>query len=187
MPDHSFYFLRHGQTQWNKDRIIQGQADSLLNDTGRAQAKRAAEILRSEPIERIISSPLSRVRDTAQAVAAAVNLPVTYDDDLRECHLGDHQGEPYGEWVPHYWTGDYTPPNGEHFNDFAARAWGAMQNAIALGPNTLIVAHGGLWIAAQQFITLETAMPQTPNALPMHITQIETQTHNTWQHRILEI
>jgi len=181
MPQNPFYFLRHGQTQWNIDKIIQGQADSQLNDTGRAQAKTAATLLKAEPIARIVSSPLSRTRHTAQAVAAALDLPVTYDDDLMECHLGDHQGEPYADWINHYWTGDYTPPNGEHFNDFAARVWGAMENAIARGPNTLIVAHGGLWIAAQQYVTLSPAMRLTPNALPLHVTPTETH----WNFRIL--
>lgn len=179
---HSFYFLRHGQTQWNKDKIIQGQTDSHLNDTGRAQAKRAAEILRPEPVKRIISSPLSRVRDTANAVATALDLPVTFDDDLMECHLGDHQGEPYGDWINAYWTGDYTPPNGEHFVDFAARVWGAMQNAIALGPDTLIVAHGGLWIAAQEYVALTPPMRLTTNALPLKVTQ----SGQNWNYRILE-
>ena len=66
----SFYFLRHGQTQWNKDRVTQGQTDTPLNETGRQQAERAAEILRDIPIARIVASPLSRAKHTAQAVSA---------------------------------------------------------------------------------------------------------------------
>lgn len=166
-----FYFLRHGQTQWNKDKIIQGQADSQLNDEGRAQALRAAEVLKTEPIERIIASPLSRTRHTAEAVAAQNGLEIIYDDDLMECHLGDHQGEPYGDWIPDYWAGKYVPPNGESFQVFCERVWGAMQNAINLGPNTLIVAHGGLWIAAQEFVALEPPMRLPQNALPMAVLQ----------------
>lgn len=177
----SFYFLRHGQTQWNKDKIIQGQADSQLNETGREQAKRAAVLLAHEPITRIISSPLSRTRHTAEATAAALDLPITFDDDLLECHLGDHQGEPYADWVPHYWNGEYTPPNGEHFNDFAARVWGAMQNAIAQGPGTLIVAHGGLWLAAQEYIELNPPMRLTTNALPLKVTQSD----GSWDYSIV--
>jgi len=166
-----FYFLRHGQTQWNKDKIIQGQADSQLNDEGRAQAVRAVEVLKTEPIARIIASPLSRTRHTAQAVAAQNGLEIMYDDDLMECHLGDHQGEPYGDWIPDYWAGKYVPPNGESFQAFCERVWGAMQNAINLGPNTLIVAHGGLWIAAQEYVALEPPMRLPQNALPMAVVQ----------------
>ncbi len=166
-----FYFLRHGQTQWNVDKIIQGQSDSQLNDVGRAQALRAAKVLQTEPIARIIASPLSRTRHTAEAVAALNGLEIIYDDDLMECHLGDHQGEPYGDWVPDYWAGKYVPPNGESFQQFCERAWGAMQNAISLGPNTLIVAHGGLWIAAQEYVALEPPMRLPQNALPMSVVQ----------------
>ncbi|MCP4047018.1 MAG: histidine phosphatase family protein, partial [Gammaproteobacteria bacterium] len=67
--DHPFYFLRHGETQWNKDRMTQGQLDAKLNSRGILQAERAADILRNEPIDRIVSSPLSRARHTAEAVA----------------------------------------------------------------------------------------------------------------------
>ncbi len=176
-----FYFLRHGQTQWNKDKIVQGQMDSQLNDTGRAQAETAARILADEPIARIIASPLSRTRHTAEAVAAKTGLEVSYDDDLMECHLGDHQGESYGDWIPHYWSGKYTPPNGETFQDFCARVWNAMQNAINLGPNTLIVTHGGLWIAAQEFVSMDPPMRLPSNALPISVMP----TANIWAYQIL--
>ena len=177
----SFYFLRHGQTQWNKDKIVQGQADSQLNDAGRAQALRAAKILKTEPIARIVASPLSRTKHTAEAVAAENGLEIIFDDDLMECNLGDHQGEPYGDWIPDYWAGNYAPPNGEAFQQFRERVWGAMQNAIRLGPNTLIVAHGGLWLAAQEYVALEPPMRLTQNALPLSVTQ----KGDTWAYEIL--
>ncbi|HHI71235.1 MAG TPA: histidine phosphatase family protein [Rhodobacteraceae bacterium] len=167
---HPFYFLRHGQTQWNKDRIVQGQTDSPLNDIGCAQAETAARVLADEPIARIIASPLSRTKHTAEAVAAKTGLEVTYDDDLMECNLGDHQGEPYGDWIPHYWNGTYAPPNGETFQAFCNRVWNAMQKAIRLGPNTLIVAHGGLWIAAQEYVSMQPPMRLPNNALPLSVT-----------------
>lgn len=176
-----FYFLRHGETQWNKDKIVQGQWDSQLNDVGRAQALRAAEVLKSEPIARIVASPLSRTKHTAEAVAAQNGLEIMFDDDLMECNLGDHQGEPYGDWISEYWAGNYAPPNGETFQQFSARVWGAMQNAIGLGPNTLIVAHGGLWLAAQAFVALEPPMRLTQNALPLSVTQRD----DTWVYTIL--
>lgn len=177
----SFYFLRHGQTQWNKDKIVQGQADSQLNDAGRAQALRAAKVLKTEPIARIVASPLSRTRHTAEAVAAENGLEIIFDDDLMECNLGDHQGEPYGDWIPAYWAGNYAPPGGETFQQFSKRVWGAMQNALQLGPNTLIVAHGGLWLAAQAFVVFEPPMGLPQNAQPLSVTQSD----ETWAYRIL--
>ena len=176
-----FYFLRHGETQWNKDKICQGQMDSQLNDTGRAQAAKAAEALKNEPIDRIVCSPLSRARHTAETVAKYHDLDIQFDDDLMEVHLGDHQGKPLGDWANDFWAGNYAPPNGETFQQFCDRVWAAMQRAIALGPNTLIVAHGGLWLAAQEFVTFEPETRRSVNARPFHITPNE----DVWQLRDL--
>jgi len=179
--EHSFYFLRHGETDWNKNKKTQGQLDSQLNDTGRAQALKAGEILKHEPLERIIASPLSRVRDTAEAVAAHHGLPIEFDDGLKECHLGDQQGEPHGPWLSQYWVGEYDPPNGETFAQFHKRVWQAMARAVARGPNTLIVAHGGLWLAAHEYVEITPELRPMPNALPIHVTP----EGGRWQQKVL--
>jgi probable phosphoglycerate mutase len=178
---HPFYFLRHGETYWNREGRTQGQTDTKLNELGQTQAARAAEALQGQPIERIVASPLSRAHDTAQAVANMLGLDVAHDPGLMECHLGDHQGDPHGPWLQEYFEGCYIPPNGEHFDDFCARTWAAMQRAVALGPNTLIVAHGGLWISARRYVTVDPDMPRMPNALPLHITP----EGDTWRHSII--
>ena len=181
MPfDHPFYFLRHGQTEWNRIGRTQGQLDSQLNDTGRAQAERAAEALAGEPLERIIASPLSRALHTAQAVAKRHGIEVVTDECLMECHLGDHQGGPHGPFLPAFFRGEYDPPGGETFIEFRDRVWGAMQRAVARGPNTLIVAHGGLWIAARHIISVDPDLDRMPNALPLHVTPGPL----SWRHRI---
>ncbi|MEM8749052.1 MAG: histidine phosphatase family protein [Pseudomonadota bacterium] len=180
MPfEHPFYFLRHGETDWNRERITQGQSDSQLSDKGRDQALRAGELLANEPIERIVASPLTRVRHTAAAVAKHHDIEIMFDEGLKECHLGDMQGKPHGPWLADYWTGDFDPPNGERFDEFADRVWQAMQRAVALGPNTLIVAHGGLWIAALNFTRAEPHLMPMPNALPLHVTPVD----GVWHHR----
>ena len=133
--DHPFYFLRHGETEWNRTHRTQGQLDAQLNAKGRAQAQRAADLLRNEPIERIVASPLSRARHTAEAVAAHHDVEIVFDEALMECHLGDHQGKPHGPWLLEYWTGAYDPPNGETFGEFSERAWNALQRATSCGPH----------------------------------------------------
>ena len=178
---HPFYFLRHGETYWNREGLTQGQTDTELNELGNAQAARAAEALHGQPIERIVASPLSRAHDTAQAVANMLGLDIALDPGLMECHLGDHQGDPHGPWLQEYFKGNYIPPNGEHFDEFCARTWAAMQRAVALGPNTLIVAHGGLWISARRYVTVAPDMPRMPNALPLHITP----EGDTWRHSVI--
>jgi len=179
--DHTFYFLRHGETGWNKSGTTQGQSDSKLNQTGRAQAERAAEILADKPISRIVASPLSRARHTAEAVAEKHDVPLHFDADLKECHLGDMEGQPHGPWLADYWTGDFDPPNGEPFATFAKRVWQAMSRAIDSGPNTLIVAHGGLWIAALEFVTIDPHLMPLPNGLPLRIEQHGGQ----WRQQVL--
>ena len=90
MPfENPFYFLRHGETEWNRTGRTHGQLDAPLNGTGRQQAERAADLPADEPIEWIVASPLTRVRHTAEAVAAWHELDVAFDDGLKECHLGD--------------------------------------------------------------------------------------------------
>ncbi|MEM9278157.1 MAG: histidine phosphatase family protein [Pseudomonadota bacterium] len=178
--DHPFYFLRHGETTWNAERRTQGQLNSQLSDRGRNQAEVAAQALKDEPIERIIASPLDRVVNTAKAVARVTGLDIETDPDLMECHLGDHQGEQHGPWLPAYFRGEYAPPGGETFETFCARVWDAMSRAVARGPNTLIVAHGGLWIAARTRVRVNPDLDRMPNALPLKVSP----SPGRWDHEI---
>lgn len=181
MPfDHPFYFLRHGETTWNAERRTQGQLNSQLSERGREQAQAAAKALQGEPIQRIIASPLDRVMHTAQAVAQSTGLDVETDPDLMECHLGELQGQPHGPWLPAYFRGEYDPPGGETFDEFCARVWGAMERAVKRGPNTLIVAHGGLWIAARTRVSVDPDLDRMPNALPLKVDP----SPGHWKHEI---
>lgn len=168
---HPFYFLRHGETTWNAAGWTQGQLDSPLSQRGREQARRAADILAAEPIRRIVASPLSRARHTAQAVAARLGLPVAFDARLMEVHLGEKQGTPHDRWIDDFWQDGFDPPGGETFAQFRERVWDAMAAVVADGgPGTLIVAHGGLWKAARRKVTIEPDIEHMPNALPLSIT-----------------
>ena len=69
-----FAFIRHGQTDWNRDDRLQGSSDIPLNETGREQAHEAAGLLRDGGWEVIVSSPLMRARDTAQIIADDLNI-----------------------------------------------------------------------------------------------------------------
>ena len=179
--EYPFYFLRHGETHWNREGRTQGQLDAQLNELGRAQAARAAQALKGEPIARIVASPLSRALDTARAAAEVLGLDVETDPRLMECHLGDHQGHPHGPWLREYFLGTYMPPNGEPFDAFCARTWAAMERAVAMGPNTLIVAHGGLWVAARRHVAVDPDLSKMPNALPLYIEPEP----GRWRHRIV--
>lgn len=172
MFEHSFLFLRHGETDWNRERRTQGQTDTPLNARGRLQAAAAADLLRDEPIDRIVASPLARVRDTAEAVAAVVGAPISYDPDLMEAHLGDMQGDPHDARNPAYFRGEHMPSGGESFQAFCDRTVSAMARAVARGPRTLIVCHGGLWYALRAR-TVVTPAFDMPNGAPILVTPIE--------------
>ena len=70
----TYAFIRHGQTNWNRDGLFQGSSDIPLNDTGRAQALEAASTLRGGPWTAIVSSELQRARETAQIIASELGI-----------------------------------------------------------------------------------------------------------------
>ncbi len=180
--DKPFYFLRHGETSWNLERRTQGQLDSQLNETGQAQALRAAEVLKAEPLQHIVASPLSRVRHTAEAVASHHDIEIEYSDALKECHLGELQGKPHDDRLRQYWGGHFDPPGGETYGTFAARVWQAMADAVRGRDNVLIVCHGGLWRAAHDYVGIEPPLLPMPNALPVHVTP----KNGVWFNRVLD-
>ncbi len=163
--EHPFFFMRHGQTAWNARGQTQGQLDSALSPVGRAQADEAARRLSREKIDRIVSSPLSRVRETAERTAHFHRLEVEYDETLMECHLGAAEGHQHGKWLREYWTGKETPEGAEPFEQFAERAYGALRR-IVTGPNILVVAHGGILRALQAYVRVAPE-PSRENALPL--------------------
>lgn len=164
----SFYFLRHGETDWNRQGRTQGQIDTPLNALGRAQAGAAAARLAGAPIARIVSSPLIRARETAETVAAALGAPVSCDPDLMEAHMGVMQGCEHDATNPLYWSGQHAPKGGESFAAFCDRVIPAMARISALAPDTLIVAHGGLWYALAPFLR-DSPTRDMPNAIPFHL------------------
>lgn len=179
---HPFYFLRHGETTWNAAGRTQGQLDAPLSDLGKRQAAAAAEALKGEPIKRIVASPLSRARDTALAVGAALGLEPSYDEELMEFHAGEWQGEYMSEMIRPYFLGEISPEGGESFEEFAERAWRALRRAAAAGPETLIVCHGGLWYAMQRYQEIAPRMIPMPNAAPIRVEPGA----GVWSARLLE-
>lgn len=164
-----FWFLRHGESVFNRVRRIQGQQDVCLSQRGYSQARRAAVLFQDSPITRIVSSPLRRAHDTALAVSIQTGIPVVIDPDLAECHLGMHQGEPYDDWIRDYWRGQYQPPEGEHFLTFRARVIKAIVAQATQEEPTLIVAHGGLWHAMASVVPIVPDIGIMPNAWPLHV------------------
>ena len=130
---HCLIVARHGETEWNAERRLQGQQDIPLNSRGRSQAVATGRFLRSVPLIEVHSSTLQRCQQTARPIAEAnIGRPnVVSSDLLKETSLGVLEGELIGrqstaEMTRHYQDLSrdeirYRVPNGENLHDVAAR------------------------------------------------------------------
>ncbi|HXC50455.1 MAG TPA: histidine phosphatase family protein [Candidatus Limnocylindrales bacterium] len=89
--------MRHGETAWNRDRRVMGDLDIPLSDDGRLQSGHAARLLESFAIDRIVSSPLVRAKETAEIVAQHLGRTIETDPRLVEVRFGEWQGKTYEE------------------------------------------------------------------------------------------
>ena len=119
---------RHGQTVWNAERRFQGQSDIPLDETGQAQAERAARLLAALRPDMIVSSDLSRAAQTAAPLGRLTGLEVTLDKDLRERHGGRWEGLTDTEIGTRYPAehATWTPPDGEPSAVVADRVAGVL-------------------------------------------------------------
>jgi broad specificity phosphatase PhoE/ribonuclease HI len=152
-PPTQVVLLRHGQTALSIERRFSGIGDPKLTDLGRRQAAAAAERLAATGgFDAIISSPLSRARDTAAAVATRLGITPIIDEAWRECDFGMFEGLSAAEVREKYaaefatWTADpaNAPPGGESFVDVGVRvhaALAALVGATRIGQRILVVSH----------------------------------------------
>lgn len=168
-----FWFLRHGETDYNAAGLSQGALDIPLNATGRAQAEAAGPLLAGQGITTIVSSPMLRTRETTDIVNGFLNLPVQYEPDLREVIFGGMEGKPLLPWFPEWLEGRYTPPDAESFEQVLARVNAAMARTLTIAGPILVVAHGGVFRALRDLMTLP-KQGLTPNAIPLYCVPTDT-------------
>jgi ribonuclease H / adenosylcobalamin/alpha-ribazole phosphatase len=140
--------LRHGQTPLSVERRYAGRGDAPLTDIGRQQAAAAAARLAARgDIDAVVSSPLSRARATAEAVAEATGATLAIDDDLVETDFGAWEGLTFAEVMARWpeemaaWrdSTDAAPPGGESLAAAARRALGALDRMLAQYPRATLV------------------------------------------------
>jgi len=149
LTEKEFYFVRHGQTDWNIEHRAQGQTDVPLNIKGRQQAFDAAQSVTQLKFATICSSPLSRALETANAIASVTGGRVSVLEDLIECSWGVREGETKGGWFEKWKRGIETPDGAEPYEEFLSRAVRAINQALDKPGPVLIVAHGGIYWAVQ--------------------------------------
>jgi probable phosphoglycerate mutase len=166
LPRAAFWFLRHGETDWNARGLSQGNIDIPLNANGLAQARTAAELLRDRRIASIVASPLSRARITAEIAAEVAAVPVAIDPDLVETSFGAQDGQPMTAWFDDWIAGTFTPPDAEPFAALRARAIAAITRALGHPAPVLVVGHGAFFRALRAEMGLVPNV-RLPNAMPM--------------------
>ena len=152
------YFIRHGETIWNKEKKIQGQSDIALNEYGRELAHITSKAIKDIPFDIVYSSPLIRAKETAEILVKNRNLEIHENPLLIEMSFGEGEGESLSEIHTHpemklhnfiHNPGEYTPPSGgETFEELYKRCKTFIENFILPVENKyscmLIVGHGAL-------------------------------------------
>ena len=164
--------IRHGETDWNAGRRIQGQIDIPLSALGHAQARATAYALKDEDFAAIYTSDLLRARQTAEAIAHLAGLPVRLAPAFRERHYGIFQGLTYAECEARHPAAfarhkardpRFAPEGGESLLDFAARLSAAFAALTARHPqaSVAVFTHGGvLDIAYRQAVGQSLSAPR---------------------------
>lgn len=146
------YFVRHGQTEWNAIRRMQGQWNSDLSELGQQQARVNGEFLSSCDIEAMYASPLDRTRQTAAIINELVPVEPVFDERIMEWDCGEWSGYLYAE-VQAQWAEEweklqadkfyYRGPNAENYPDMIERSKPFLDELLEAPHSRIaIVSHG---------------------------------------------
>lgn len=169
MQRHKFYFVRHGETDWNKQGILMGQMDIPLNETGIQQAQNAALILANHKFDAVFASSLQRAYSTAQIITTKSGTPIQILQGLKE------RGFPSGmlhDDLEHITTDNLTG-NYEKWADFSSRVMTSLDYILSQKQElpSLIVAHGGVLVAICSALNIK--LPTIANCQPLEFWQDE--------------
>ena len=151
------YIIRHGRTDWNDRHKIQGQTDIPLNEAGRKMAREAAEEYKDVHFDVCYCSPLIRARETAELLLEGRNIPIIYDDRLKELGFGTSEGLEHCFKTPElpinvffFHPEQYNEPveGGESLDALFERTGEFLQKVafplVDEGKDVLIVGHGAM-------------------------------------------
>ncbi len=163
--------VRHGQTDWNYLKKVQGKADIELNQKGIDQAEQTGKLLKNEHIDLIISSPLKRAVQTAEIINKTHNVPIIYDEAVLERDFGEYQGVDIDKFdFKGFWS--YRQNNkyqkAENIRDFFERVYTFLDKLKVKYPDKtiLIVAHGGISIPVYCYFNGITDSDDLQNVIP---------------------
>lgn len=155
IPRRSFYFVRHGETDWNKEHKLMGSADIALNEVGRDQAENAAYIMQELNSSIIYSSSLSRAIETANIISEICLLEVVLIKDLQERSMGEAEGKQKNDLIFELTSDENLPKGAEKAIDFRKRVLNSLSYCLGDDKNIdpLIVSHGGVFQVLTEALT----------------------------------
>jgi broad specificity phosphatase PhoE len=148
----TIFLARHGESDWNVQKRFQGHSDRPLTERGREQAHALADLVGSEKIDAVYTSPLSRARETAEIVAARAGLEPIALPELREVDTGSWSGlsrvdveARFPEGFARWRSGESGWEDGETYEEMAERVIGALRTIAEDHPDgrVLVISHGG--------------------------------------------
>ncbi len=150
-----FYFMRHGQTDYNLENRCMGSLDIPLNVAGEKQAYDSLEKLGALQITRVITSPLRRALRTAEIVSEHLKLPLSLCDDLKEANWGEQEGQPKSDPCLFLrWRQGLKFNFGESFDDVTERTCNVLNQYLPKERIPLFVSHGGVYWAILSLLGL---------------------------------
>ena len=161
------YLARHGETEWNLYKKLQGRLDSPLTEVGKTQAEQLGQKLMGEGVAKIYASPLGRASQTAIRCKAALNIELEYIDALQERHFGDWQASFFDDLNGHknfesifFKVTQDSPPNGEAGLACAQRIQDCLGLLVPkhIQQKLLIVTHGDAIRCFMSLITKESGV-----------------------------
>ena len=185
------YLVRHGETDWNKEKRMQGSIDIPLNDEGRAQARALQKRLENVSFDAVYSSDLARAKETAEIFAQGTDLNVTASALLRERSWGDHEGQILAEVKAKYGTSfkpliehyDHHQSDQLHPDFLQVESYSSAVNRVLPfltgikedGKSLLVVSHGGVLKGLLLYLKHEEfKYPYVDNTAYLHLEVSET-------------
>lgn len=149
-------FVRHGETDLNKQNIMQGRLDEPLNEKGIKQAKQTANQLRNEKFDIIYSSPLKRAKQTAKIIGQFHDAKIIVDERINEIDLGDLTGTPLiKQNIDNLADVEFAKKHhAENFQTMFTRCKQFYESINNFDKNILIVAHRGVGYQLKKYLNL---------------------------------
>ena len=182
MTKTQFGLLRHGQTDWNINFLLQGVTDIPMNETGVEQVRLAAKAIQVNDWDVVLTSPLTRAKQTAEIIASHVGFDEVIEQELLiERSFGEAEGLSHEQWRAKYSNLDEIP-GGESRTQLAARSQQLLDHISSqfAGKRVLAISHGAL-IRGLLSIASNNELPRDGERLGNASLNVVSHIESSWQ------